>query len=33
MRGSDYKEILAHYYSGTALGKNVSGSAPVAGAP
>jgi stage II sporulation protein D len=33
MRGSDYKEILAHYYPGTALGKSVSGSAPVAGVP
>jgi peptidoglycan hydrolase-like amidase len=29
MRGSDYKQILAHYYSGIALGKNDT--APPAG--
>jgi len=33
MRGSDYKEILAHYYPGTALSKGESATAPVAGAP
>lgn len=33
MRGSDYREILAHYYSGIVLGQSVAGAAPVAGAP
>jgi len=33
MRGSDYEEILAHYYPGTALSKGESAAAPVAGVP
>ena len=33
MRGSDYKEILAHYYPGTTLTKGDSAGAPVAGVP
>src|SRR5262249_48353882 len=32
-RGSDYKEILAHYYSGTSLGKAGADRPPAAGAP
>jgi stage II sporulation protein D len=33
MRGSDYKEILAHYYSGIVLAQSVAGAAPVPGTP
>ena len=33
VRGSDYKAILAHYYSGTTLVKRGSDAAPVAGVP
>ncbi len=33
MRGSNYKEILAHYYPGTALSKGEPAAAPVAGVP
>jgi stage II sporulation protein D len=33
MRGSDYKEILAHYYPGTSLSKGESAAAPAAGVP
>ena len=33
MRGSDYKEILSHYYPGIALSKGDAAPAPAAGAP
>jgi stage II sporulation protein D len=33
MRGSDYKEILAHYYPGTTISKNDAATSPVAGVP
>jgi stage II sporulation protein D len=33
MRGSDYKEILAHYYPGTSLSKGDPAAAPVGGGP
>lgn len=33
MRGSDYKDILSHYYPGTALSKGALAATPVAGVP
>jgi stage II sporulation protein D len=33
MRGSDYKDILSHYYPGTSLGKAGTVSSPAGGAP
>ena len=33
MRGSDYKEILAHYYPGTSLSEGDAAPAPVPGVP